>query len=88
MSLANSAPKKTTETRFATNVKIVVSEVEFRALHSNNWTNLAYAAYLQDNGTRDIFSENFSSIRSVLSSPFDDNNNNNNNKMKQKCLPV
>ncbi len=29
----------------------------------------SYAAYLQDTGTRVTFSENFSSIRSVLSSP-------------------
>ncbi len=44
-----------------------------------------YAAYLQDTGTRATFSENFSSIRSAVSSPLDDNNN---KKMKQTCLPV
>ncbi len=42
-----------------------------------------YAAYLQDIGTGAIFSENFSSIRSVFSSPLAANKkrkNNNNNK--------
>ncbi len=45
--------------------------------------------------TRAIFSENFSSNRSALSSPLDqkkknnnNNNNNNNKKMKQTCLPI
>ncbi len=49
------------------------------------------AAYLQDIGTRVIFiDENFSSIRSVPSSPLDDNKkqkNKNNKNMKQTCLP-
>ncbi len=39
-----------------------------------------YAAYLQDIGIRAIFSENFSSIRSVLVSPLEHKKN---KKMKQ-----
>ncbi len=51
--------------------------------------NLAMAAYLHNTGTRAIFSENFSSIRSVLSSPLEHNKKNNNKKkMKQTCLPI
>ncbi len=43
--------------------------------------------------TRAIFSENFSSIHSVLGSPLEHNNKNKNNnkdkkKMKQTCLPI
>ncbi len=66
------------------------SEVDFRVLQSTGWRNLAMQpAYLQDIGTRAIFNENFSSIRSVVSSSLDDNNNNKNNeKMKQTCHSI
>ncbi len=59
MPLSNSSPKNTLETRFydlkmsnAITVKIVESEVDFRVLHSKDWTNLAmqtgtYQDYLQ-----------------------------------------
>ncbi len=47
-----------------------------------------YAAYLHNQGTWAIFSENFSSIRLVLSSPLAVNNNKKKKKkMKQTCLP-
>ncbi len=46
-------------------------------------------AYFHNWGTRAIFSGNFSSIRSVVSSPLAANNNKKKNKkkMKQTCLP-
>ncbi len=46
-------------------VKIVESEVDFRVLHSKRQHESRYAAYMQDAGTRTIFSESFSPIRST-----------------------
>ncbi len=66
-------------------VKIVASEVDFRVLQTNDWTNRAMQLKsITGVPTRAIFSENFSSIRLVLSSPLDDNKKNNNNNNKKK----
>ncbi len=45
--------------------------------------------YSQTTGTRAIFNENISSIRSAVSSPLEDNNKNNKKKkIKQTCLHI
>ncbi len=77
-------------------VKIVESEVNFRVLHSNDWTILAtpltvkpgISSVLNIFSVRAIFSENFSSVSSVLSSPLDQKKNNNNKILKKTCLPI
>ncbi len=69
-------------------VKIVESEVDFRVLHRNYFLDESrYAAYLQDTGTWAIFSENFSSIRSVPYLALHLTNKTKKN-MKQTCLPI
>ncbi|MCP3660885.1 MAG: hypothetical protein GY696_00065 [Gammaproteobacteria bacterium] len=71
-------------------MKIVVSEVDFRVLQTNDWTNRAMQLILKP-PVLGLFSENFSSIRSAVSSPLAANYNNNkkkNKKMKQTCLPI
>ncbi len=46
-----------------------------------------YAAYLPDSDTRAIFTENFSSICSVLSSPLERNNKNKKKKEDETNMP-
>ncbi len=65
-------------------MKIVGSGVDFRVLHSNGKTNLAMQLICKTAVLRATFSENFSSIRSVLSSPLAANDNNKHNKKKKK----